>query len=257
MNAWIDLETPTETAAHLRTRLQSYSGEPEVDTESGSASTIAYSANGLILRQKESVDVTEYRALTEAAAKKLKDLEYDSSVRTIYYHELPGGGDWVACGITTGSKLEVKASRVNEADGWRAVLTTTTYTADDAYGWSTIRPSGATSTGIEISREPQQMYLWSAAGHAIYSTETAVVVQYKFLTLAEARALVSENTSNDTYYATYVYDVWGQGQPGATVVAVTGTIKSAREHFVDWENGYTVEVTTRTLGASGNGWYRQ
>lgn len=250
MNAWIDLETPTETAAHLRTRLQSYSGEPEVDTESGSASTIAYSANGLILRQKESVDVTEYRALTEAAAKKLKDLEYDSSVRTIYYHELPGGGDWVACGITTGSKLEVKASRVNEADGWRAVLTTTTYTADDAYGWSTIRPSGATSTGIEISREPKKEYLYKAEGDTIFTNEEAVVVQYKFLTLAEARQLVAANTSNTTSFRSYSHN----GTFTVSVSAWSGTIKTAREHYVDAENGYTVEVTTRTFGASGTNW---
>ena len=254
MNAWIDT-TSSETAAQLRTRLQAYTGEPEVDTESGSASTLAYSANGLILRQRESVDVTEYRALTEQAAKKLKQLEYDNSVRTVYYHELPGGNDWVACGITTGSKLEVRASRVNEADGWRAVFTTTTYAAADASGWSTTRPSGATSTGVEISRESTQEYHWSVNGSSIFRTETVVVVQYKFLTLAEAKNLVAANTSDNTSYETYKYDVWGPGMPGAYATIRTGTIKTAREHFVDWENGYTVEVTTRTLGASGEGWH--
>ena len=252
MNAWIDLETSTEDAAHLRTRLKAYAGEPEVDTESGSASTIAYSANGLILRQKESVDVTEYRALTEAAAKKLKGCEYDDTVRSIYYHELPGGGDWVACGITTGTKTEVKASRVNEADGWRAVFTTTTYAAADASGWSTVRPSGATSTGIEISREPNREYLYKADGDTIFTNEDAVVVQYKFLTLSEARQLVAANTSNTTYFRTYVHGA----APGivVSVNAWTGTIVNAREHYVDSENGYTVEVTTRTFGASGTNW---
>lgn len=250
MNAWIDLESSTETAAHLRARLKAYAGEPEVDTESGTASTIAYSANGLILRQKETVDVTEYRALTEAAAKKLKDLESDSSVRTIYYHELPGGGDWVACGITTGSKVEVKASRVNEADGWRAVFTTTTYSAANTSGWSTTRPSGATSTGIEISREPKKEYLYKAEGDTIFTNEEAVVVQYKFLTLAEARQLVAANTSNTTSFRSYSH----RGTLVVSVSAWSGTIKTAREHYVDSDNGYTVEVTTRTFGASGTNW---
>lgn len=249
MSAWIDT-TATETAAQLRTRLQAYDGEPEVDTESGSASTIAYSANSLILRQMESVEVTEYRALTEAAAKKLKALEYDNSVRTVYYHELPGGGDWAACGITTGSKLAVKASRVNEADGWRAVFTTTTYAAADASGWSNTRPSGATTTGIEISREPKVEYLYKAEGDTIFTNEEAVVVQYKFLTLAEARALVAANTTNTTSFRTYTH----RGTLIVSVSAWTGTIKTAREHYVDSENGYTVEVTTRTFGASGTNW---
>ena len=252
MNGWIDLETPTETAENLFFRLIDHAGEPNVELEKLISSTIAYSANGLILRQNENVEVAEIRALTEGAAKKLIDLASDSSVRTVYYHELPGGGDWVACGITTGSKVEVKAIRVNEADGWRAVFTNTTYAAADASGWSTVRPSGATSTGIEISREPKKEYLYKAGGDTIFTTEDAVVVQYKFLTLSEARQLVAENTSNTTYFRTYSH-----GQLPGVVVSVnawTGTIKTAREYYVDADNGYTVEVTTRTFGASGTNW---
>ena len=130
---WIDKQEG-ESASQLKTRLTNIKDFFSTTTNGGS--TIAYSANGLILRQRESVTTEECRALTKDAADLLKGLEADNTTSQIHYKAVGENGEYAAVGLVIGTKITVYTFRANEADGWRAVISTVTYSADSAEGWS-------------------------------------------------------------------------------------------------------------------------
>ena len=254
--AWID-KNSGETAAALKTRLEGL-GAYIAMSHAPSASSIAYCANGLILRQVQAVETVEYVGLTKDAAYLLATLSSDATTTTIYYHGLgskTGSGssatysEYAACGVTTGAKTDYVASRANAADGWKVTATTTTYTAGATTGWTTTRPTAATTTGIETGRTPSSAYLFAYNNNPIYSTEQTITTEYRFLTKAEADTKVANNNTNNTVMGRWLYGT-------STVYAYTwkGTVSSAVSRYIDHDNGYTVTVTTKTLGASGNNW---
>ena len=196
---WIDKQT-NETAAQLKTRLGNINDFFKTSLQSGS--TIAYSANGLILRQREEVKTEECRGLTEAAATLLKGLDSDGTTSIIHYKAIGSNGEYAAVGIITGTKVTVSAFRANEAAGWNAVITTVTFSATDADGWTTTRPSSASSTGIVIDYEKTAERLSSvlknggstAADYGIavlYQNAAITTREYRLLTQDEAATLVA------------------------------------------------------------------
>lgn len=247
---WIDLASSTETASALKTRLESL-GACVPLSKTPSASTIAYCANNLILRQVQSVTACEYRCLTQAAAEKLASLSSDNTTTTIYYKGIGTSpySEYAACGVTTGTKADYVASRSNEADGWRVTCTETTYSAGATTGWSTTRPTAATTSGIVRGHSSSSSYLFSYNNSPIYSTETTTTTEYLFLTKSEAETKVSQNNTNNTQMGRWRYGT-------STFYAYTwkGTIKSATSRYVDSDNGYTVTVNEKTLSAIGNNW---
>lgn len=254
--SWIDKQS-NETAANLKTRLTSLGAYVPL-SRTPSASTLAYSANGLVLRQVQSTTVGEYRALTQAAAELLATLSSDGTESTIYYHGIgsyTGSGnnrvysEYVACGVTTGTKVDYTASRVNESDEWKVVCTETVYAAGATTGWSTTRPTAATTTGIVTGQSSSSSYLYAYNSNHVYATEVSTTTEYRFLTKSEAETKVSQNNSNNTKMWK-----WRYGTGTFRVYTWKGTIKSAVSRYVDGENGYTVTVTEKTLSASGTNW---
>ena len=247
---WIDRASNNETAAALKTRLENLGAYVPL-THTPSASTIAYAANGLILRQVQSVTVGEYRGLTQAAAEKLASLSSDNTNTTIYYKGIGKSpySEYAACGVTTGTKTDYVASRANEAEAWKVTRTETVYSAGATNGWSTTRPTTATTSGIVTGHSSSSSYLFAYNGSPIYSTETSTTTEFRFLTKAEAESKVSQNNTNNTQMGRWRYG-------SSTFYAYTwkGTVKSATSRYIDSDNGYTVTVTEKTLSASGNNW---
>ena len=256
---WIDT-TATETAANLETRLRQLNAE--VPLTSHAPTSIAYAANGLILRQKESVTVSEFRSLTQAAADKLATRSSDTTTTTIYYKAIAESGEYAAAAITTGSKTEYVPSRANEADGWHVTKTVTDYSAAAVTGWSTTRPTVAT-TGIIISEDADKQFLANSLGTPIFQNTTTVVKEYPFLTYAEAHAKVaSEKAAGSRVYDEQVATSWSTSE-GITAwknVTVRGGTTGSQSHGVDKvptmrydgpERGWVVTVTeTEYWGSS-------
>lgn len=257
---WIDT-TSSETAANLETRLKGLNAE--VPLTSHAPTSIAYSANGLILRQKESVTVSEFRSLTKAAADKLATRSSDSTTTTIYYKQIAESGEYAAVAITTGSKTDYVPSRANEADGWHVTKTVTVYSAAAATGWSTTRPTVAT-TGIIVSEDADKQFLANSLGTSIYQNTSTVVKEYPFLTYAEAHAKVaSEKAAGSRVYDEQVATAWSTSE-GITAwknVTVRGGKTGSQSHGTDKvptmrydgpERGWVVTVTETTYWGSSS-----
>lgn len=242
---WIDKQSG-ETAAQLKTRLSGLHDFFKTSLHGGS--TIAYSANGLILRQREDVKTEECRGLSEAAATLLRDLESDGTSSVLHYKAIGQNGEYAVVGIVVGTKVTVSAYRANEAAGWRATINTITYSAGDANGWTTTRPSSASSTGVVIDFQKTSERLYSflitgstAADYGIavlYQNKSITTREYRFLTQAEAESLVySLNSSGNrtSHIATFSRDL-------VTVYKNfnTYTHKASTARYVSAENGWTV-----------------
>lgn len=258
---WIDT-TSTETAAALETRLQGLNAE--VPLTSHPSTSIAYSANGLILRQKESVTVSEFRSLTQAAAEKLATRSSDSTTTAIYYKAISESGEYAAVAITTGSKTDYVPSRANEADGWHVTKTVTVYSAASATGWSTTRPS-VTSSGIIVSEDASKQFLaMDAFGNNNYQNEETVVREYPFLTYAEAHDKVaSEKAAGSRVYDIQIATSWSttEGIKSWRNVTVRGGTSSPGSKGTDKvpvlrydgpERGWVVTVTETTYWGSSS-----
>ena len=88
-------------------------GECVVGTSKQSASTILFSKSGeTAIRQRETEEITEYRALNEASALAKVGVT-DTTAQTAYYATF--GEEDHSITVTTGSKTEVSAQRANEA----------------------------------------------------------------------------------------------------------------------------------------------
>ena len=256
---WIDT-TSSETAANLETRLKGLNAE--VPLTSHAPTSIAYSANGLILRQRESVTVSEFRGLTKAAADKLATRSDDTTTTTIHYKAISESGGYAAVAITTGSKTDYVPSRANEADGWHVTKTVTVYSAAAATGWSTTRPTAATS-GIVVSEDADKQFLANSLGTSIFQNTSTVVKEYPFLTYAEAQAKVAaEKQAGSRVYDVQVATAWSTAE-GVTAwknVTVRGGSPTSQKHGTDKvptlrydgpERGWVVTVTeTEYWGSS-------
>jgi len=243
----IGLSSPGESGSSLLNRIRAHG--LEVETGRNTASSLAYSANGLVLRQKETVVTTEYRGLTADAAKKLEELDRDETGTTIYYKAIGLSHEFAAVAITTGTKIDYMPRRDDEGDAWVCIKTEVEYSAGQTDGWSTTRPQSS-STGVQVSKDMRKSLVWDS----LYAVETTTVTEYRFLTKAEADTKVSQNTSNGVEmhaYKKYTQET----EVGAWCYAQCGTNKTASARYVNAENGYTVTVTQSDFSAEGTNWH--
>ena len=257
MKGWID-KTSGETAAHLLSRLQALNDHVFVRLDSGT--TIAYSANGLILRQRETVEEKECRGLTEAAAHLLVDLESDTTATAIYYKAVGTNGEYAVVGIQTGSKTVVAVRRSSEGGSHTATITTIAYEAASADGWTTTRPSTAASDGIQTNYQVTTERLYTAVVNATSSPGVAVLCQncaittrqYLFLTQQEATektASLNAARSGGGYIAIFQYTIGGATTTYSKEVRAL-TSHLAHMTYVSAERGWTVVDTIREYAPS-------
>lgn len=241
-----DVASASETAAELEARLVAMGNKTFVS--SYPARSILYSGGALMFRQKEVQTIYEYRGLTEAAATLLLELASHSASRVTMYAKIGSDGDAVAVGYNNGTDIDMRLDRVGDSPAYTVTRTEIAWSAETKGSWTTSRPT-ASGTGVVVSRSGSAQfltaYMVNGVTHTFNTTESVEVTQYRFRTLSEATTLVNNNNSNSTSYQSYQY-----GSTGFYAVALSGTIKSATMRYVDNDNQYTVEVTTRTLGGS-------
>ena len=210
------------------------------------------------LKQKQIVKVEEYRGLTEAAAHALLGLENDGSTSTVYYAERStstgGTAQYMAVAARTGTVVNVTTSRANEAAGYNVRTTTTTYSADGS-GWSTTKPS-ASQTGVTVSKSKRTIATTYPSGVKT-QTVTTTVVEYTFLTQAEADNLCSSSNNMAAHTGTYsaartVYTSTGTSVAQSYTGSYTyylGDIVSSVMRYIDEVNGWTVTKTTEVTSS--------
>lgn len=245
--SWID-KNGSESATNLLTRLTNLNDYVTMSKQSGM--TIAYSANNVILRQKEESVVHEIRGITEAAATRLKDLESDNTSTVIHYKAIGNNGEYAVVGLIIGTKKTVDAQRANEAAGWRVTITDTTYSAADSAGWTTTRPSAASSTGTVVDRQKTSTRLeliWKQgldACSAIYQNEEIVTTEFQFLTEQEATAKINQYASNRDGEPLVLQAQYSSSNYNAISKNYTSYKASAK--YVSAERGWTVTVVAIT-----------
>lgn len=246
--------TTTETASNLESRIAGLNAKIVVASNVGS--TVAYSANGLILRSKESVVTTEYRGLTKAAAEKLLTLSDNDVSTTIYYKKIGSGDEYAAVGVSVGLKSDYTMSRVNDSNTFVVTRVDTTYSAADDGGWSSVRPSSS-GTGVVTSKSKRSSHVCDFDGDALYSYQEDTTTEFRFLTQSEAVQKVAAEASDTVTETMFKHDIEYQGQTmvGFWIKVQTGTRKVAAARYVDADHGFTVTVNQTTLTASGTGFY--
>ena len=249
MIGWIDKQTG-ETAQQLLTRLTALGDY--VSTSRHGGSSIAYSANGLILRQREQENIKEIRGITEAAATLLEDLKTDNTQSQSYYKAIGDNGEYAVVGLTIGTKVEVNSGRANEGGAWTATITEKTYTAEDASGWTTTRPSTATTTGI-VSDYSQGTKRISTKAFGTSKAYSEICVLYEnfirktrtfmFLTQTEAEAKVTALNSTVAGEPVAARISWVDGLSSQTAFGHVKnyTTKVAAARYVSAERGWEVQ----------------
>nr|AIF26370.1 hypothetical protein [uncultured bacterium fosmid pJB16B1] len=259
----IDKSSASETAEHLLARLQTAAVDVEVETGCNTSTSVAYSANGLILRQRETVTTTEYRGLTKASAKLLEDLDSDNTTTAIWYKQIGNSGDYATVAITTGTRVDYVPSRVDEGDCWQVVKTETDYGAAATSGWTTTRPT-VSSNGIVVSQSSSKTFLSYALGGAVFQNETVVVKEYPFLNYSEAVSKVIDETAAGSILRDEKLATQWSTTEGITAwknVTVRGGSSSSSEQGTDKvptmrydgpERGWVVTVTETTYWGSSS-----
>ena len=254
--AWRDIDTETETTASiLRAALVSEGHSVLISKQTGS-SIIAH--NGATpLKQRETVTVVEFRALTQAAAEKLVELAVDNTSSVVYYAKRASGGTsqtYIAAAAKSGTVVNVNAIRHNESGGWTVRETTTQYSAEGT-GWSDTKPSTAT-TGIVVSKTKSSIYTQYEGGVKKQDV-TTTVTEYQFLTKAEAESLCTSSNSMTTYRPSYaatrqVYNssnnTWVSQSYIGYYTYMAGTIKTSVMRYIDEANGWSVTQTEVVTG---------
>lgn len=253
--AWRDLKPTETTAAILRAALVSEGYAVAISKTPGS---VIIAHNGATpLRQRETVTVVEFRALTQAAAEKLSGLSEDNVSSVIYYAKRASGGTaltYIACAAKSGVAVIAQAVRHNESGGWTVRETTTEYSAVGT-GWSAEKPSDATA-GIVTSKTKGSTYTQYETGVKIQDV-TTTVTEYQFLTQSEAEALcTSANTMTATRVAyaaaRQVYNsannTWTAQSYTGYYTYMHGLITSSVSRYIDEVYGWSVTKTTVITG---------
>lgn len=235
----------TESAADFLARLQGAGLEIKTGEQIGIA--IAYSANSLILRQKQTKTDYEYRGLDQSAAEKLATLSSDTTTTTVYYKSFGSNGDCAVVGIPTGTKIDYIATRDGESRMWSVRKTVDEYAVASSSGWSTTRPANS-GNGVILSKNSVGTIVARVTSgsntYALVSIESTTVTRYRFRTYTEANTLVSNNTYDNTRYA----DV---SKYSVHAFVLDGSQKSAHMQYVDGDYGFTVDVTEKNYTHTG------
>jgi len=225
----------------------------EVPISKSVGQSVAFSAFGILLKQREVVEVTEYRGYADddTAKDEADEMFADSSAITTLYHATTGGG-FVMASVLTGTMTTAVAHRANEANMWVVTKTKTTYSYNAPTGsaWTTTRPAAGDGFVTGISRSVK--VLTEVQGNALRATESASTKEWRGCTAAEASSLVancpSDSLTNHTYRCVRIATEIGRFE------AQSGTRYSMDSRFVSDAEGYNVTMTTTTVSVSGDNW---
>lgn len=218
--------------------------------------SIAFSAFGLTLKQKEITTVTEYRAESEASAKALAaSLFNDTTSKITLFHASEGGG-FVMASVMTGKLTTATAHRANEAGMWNVTQTEVEYTwttPDGTGGWSTTRPAagGGFMSGISRARR----VLTTVQGNELVATETTSTREWRGCTASEANSLIincpNDTLSNKVFVCIRIATEIGQ------FTAQEGTRYTTDSRYVSDAEGYSVSRHQTTITVSGTNWRKK
>ena len=177
----------------------------EVKTSKQSASTILFCKTGqTTIRQKETETVTEYRGLDETSALAKIAASSDNTAQTGYYATFNGEDHSIT--VTTGTKTEVSARRVNDANGWTVTVREVAYSVvpditSNSYSgpWNTslVVPSGTSRT---VSVNVSSTHVRTYSDVALYSTKKVTVTEHPGLSQSAAETLAT-SLANQTSVA--------------------------------------------------------
>ena len=225
----------------------------DVELSVSHGQTIAFSAFGILLKQKEVVKIVETRGYMDASSAQTAAAAAfaDTTVMKTLYHSTTGGG-FVMASVLTGALTTAVAQRANEANMWKVIKTTTTYsyTAPSGSSWSETRPAAGSGSVVSISNS--RRVLTSIEGYTLFALETTSTREYRGCTAAEANSLLT-NRPADTL-ADHVWKCVRVATELGRVTIQTGTRYTVDSRFVSDAEGYNVSVHETTITASGTNW---
>ena len=220
--------------------------------------TIAFSAFGILLKQREVSKITEIRGyMDEATAQTAAAAAFaDTTTMVTLYHATTGGG-FVMASVLTGAITTAVAQRANEANMWKVVKTTTTYTwtAPTGHGWSTSRPASGTGAITSISTSRQAVT--TIEGYTLFLTTTTSTREIRGCTAAEANAILTGRPSLIFPNDTLADEVWHCVRVATELGRVTiqaGHRYTLDSRFVSDAEGYNVSIHDTYITASGTNW---
>lgn len=225
----------------------------DVELSVSHGQTIAFSAFGILLKQREVTKIVETRGyMDETTAQAAAAAAFaDSTAMTTLYHPTTGGG-FVMASVLTGAITTAVAQRANEANMWKVVKTTTTYTYTSPSGssWSTTRPSAGTGNIISISNSRRA--ITTVEGYTLFAQETTSTREYRGCTAAEANYLLV-NRPADTL-SDHVWRCVRVATELGRVTIQTGHRYTVDSRFVSDAEGYNVSIHDTEITASGTNW---
>ena len=225
----------------------------DVELSVSHGQTIAFSAFGILLKQREVTKIVETRGfMNETTAQTAAAAAFaDTTAMTTLYHSTTGGG-FVMANVLTGAITTAGAQRANEANMWKVVKTTTTYTYTSPSGssWSTTRPSAGTGNIISISNSRRA--ITTVQGYTLFAQETTSTREYRGCTAAEANSLLV-NRPADTL-ADHIWRCVRVATELGRVTIQTGHRYTVDSRFVSDAEGYNVSIHDTEITASGTNW---
>ena len=243
-------------------------GTCDVKTSKQRSSTILFCKSGqTTIRQWETETVTEYRGLDAESAQAKVAGTSDLTAQVAYYATF--GTEEHSITVTTGTKTEVSAQRVNDANGWNVTVREVSYsvepniTANGYTGpWKTSRVVSGGGTARTVSVNVSSTHIRTFQGVALYSTKTVTVKEHPGLSQSDAATLAT-TLANGTNVAEHVMlcsvsqTIDGSAIPSMTAWASlhTGKVVYATTRKVSDDEGYTVTETEEVYSwrQAGNG----
>lgn len=264
-----------------------YGNGVSVNTSKRTSSSILFSdGQSITVRQWETVETKEVRALSETAATGQVPntasgvANSDSTVQTQYWRFIANRTQTIT--VTTGTRKEYGAARRDETGQWVCTETTYNYFAtglDIGPGlWGTnpldsdgnaVAPS-STGTEVVVSYERST----SPVAFNVWQVVTTTVKEYRGIdTLAHAQAVVN---AHQGHAGTATVAHWQHVQLGsnsqyswiisAWVTITYGTEEAASAKFVSAADGWVVTLVSKTYdwdcpsgdkasGSQAEGWY--
>lgn len=245
-----------------------------VEVGKTTASSILFARNGSgTVRQVEVCETVEVRGLTAANGKKsvpdAADKIVDNTNQVQYWAHIDGATFSIS--VVTGSKEEWGAARRDDSGQWVATKTTHTYFAtgldEEVWGTSELDEDGdvlllsASGRQKVVSKEMSTSFVMRFGKYVLCSTITTTVVEYRYVD-SEGHALAIVAAHNSTAVPTTVHSptrVPDPAHPGTNVpisyawtTIPLGTEEFAEAHFVSASRGWSVSVTRKDYGKTGD-----